>query len=75
MPTLTREQKLDILEKAIAARERGNHEDAAHWSRKIPLAPHLAVALKQILGIDELLKAGYNLSEAEKSYGQNWLHT
>lgn len=73
MIQFTREQQLDILEKALAARKRGDWKDANYWSQKIPLAPHLAMALKVTVGKNELLKMGYILTEAEKEYGQNWL--
>lgn len=74
MSELSREEKLDILEKALEARKCGDNEEAARWSKKIPLAPHLAMVAKDIMGKDFLIKNEYNLSAAEEAYGRNWLN-
>lgn len=73
MSELTREQKLDILEKALAARKCGDYEEAARWSRMIPLSLHMAKVIKEALGKDFLINFGYDLSEVEATYGKNWL--
>lgn len=48
-------------------------EEAKKIEMQIPLAPHLAMALKEVCGADHVKKSGFNLSEAEVKYGKNWL--
>ncbi len=73
MAKYTREEELAILQAAQEARERGDLEEASRLSKKLPLLPCLAMSLKEQVGAEELLKQGYDLSEAEKAYGKNWL--
>ena len=40
---------------------------------QIPVAPHLAMAIKKVMGAQHLIDRGYNLSEAEAKYGKDWL--
>jgi hypothetical protein len=40
---------------------------------RIALASYLAKFLKDHLGLEELLRGGWNLSEAEAEYGPNFL--
>ena len=73
MSQLTHEQRLDILEQVLAAEETGNEAEADRLIRLIPLAAHLAKAFKESFGKDYVLKSGYDLSEAEATYGHGWL--
>jgi hypothetical protein len=38
-----------------------------------PLPPYLAKVYKEKVGIKELIESGWNLSEAEAEFGENWL--
>lgn len=73
MPQLTHEQKSALVDASLAAAERGDRQEERRLLRKLPLAPHLAKAAKEIWGKEFLLKEGYDLSEAEAAYGPNWL--
>lgn len=73
MTTLTREETLKIIQDAQAARRRGDYEEASRISKQLPLAPHLAMFLKEELGPENLITEGYDLSEAEAEYGKDWL--
>lgn len=73
MSQLTREEILDISAKAHQAFEAGHHEDALRIGQAIPLAPHIAMALKNTIGAEAVRNSGFNLNEAEKAYGKDWL--
>jgi hypothetical protein len=73
MPQMTREQEFSIIQASLAAADRGDHDEEKRLLRQLPLAPHLAKAAKEIWGKDFLLHEGYDLSEAEATYGSNWL--
>lgn len=68
-------ETLDILSLAHAAFEKGDTASYVKISQQLPLAPHLAVAAKEIFGVDYLLNSGFDLSEAEACYGKNWLNS
>jgi hypothetical protein len=38
-----------------------------------PLPPYIAKVIKEKVGADFLVNSGWNLSEAEAEFGQNWL--
>ena len=40
---------------------------------QVPLAPHLAMAAKEVFGVDYVRNSGFNLYEAEEKYGKDWL--
>lgn len=67
-------EKLDILQKCNAAIKAGKMDEAYTIMEKIPLAPHLAKALKDLIGNDEVKKSRFNLSAAEEVYGKDWLN-
>ncbi len=73
MAKLTREEEFKILQQSLEAAKRGDQEEAHRLALKVPLAPHLAKALKDLVGAEEMLKEGYDLSEAEAKYGPHWL--
>ena len=71
--TMTIEEKLAISNKACALLKVGDEEGYNHLTRTIPMPPYLAKIFKEKVGVEPLLKAGYNLSEAEVEFGPNWL--
>lgn len=73
MTQLTREQKMDIIDKSLDADERGDHEEANRLMLQLPVPPYLAQIFKEVWGKDFLLEGGYDLSLAEAEYGKNWL--
>jgi hypothetical protein len=73
MEKLTREERFRILSASLAAKERGEHEEASRLIKKIPLPTHLVAAGKELFGIEYLRAQGYDLSEAETAHGKAWL--
>jgi hypothetical protein len=69
----TIQEKLKVGMKAIEARNQGNMAEFEKITRSIPMTPYLAKFAKDYIGADFLLKSGWNLSEAESTYGSDWL--
>jgi len=73
LQTMTLDEKLAISNKACALWATGNKEEASRLIRTAPMPPYLAKIYKEKIGVEPLLKAGYNLSEAEAEFGSDWL--
>jgi hypothetical protein len=73
MQTMTLDEKLDIGVKVAELRNQGKDEEAEKLNKTIPLAPCLAKFYKDHLGLDNLLKSGFNLSEAVAEYGPSFI--
>ncbi|GHV78322.1 hypothetical protein AGMMS49944_01130 [Spirochaetia bacterium] len=72
--TMTLDEKGAIVEKAHEYKVAGNMEEFKRILRQeMPLAPYLAEFAKNRLGPDFLINGGFNLSEAEAEFGENWL--
>jgi len=71
--TMTIEEKLAIACKAAALSDAGDKEGASRLIRTVPMPPYLAKIFKEKVGTDFLIQGGWNLSEAEVEFGQNWL--
>lgn len=69
----THEETMAILQQAIAASERGDEAEYKRLVRLFPLPAYLAKTLKDLYGKEYVLNFGYDLSEAEKRYGKDWL--
>jgi hypothetical protein len=67
------DEKFTIGMKSIELKKQGKFEEAERVHRQIPLPPYLAKFYKDYLGLDALLKSGWNLSEAETEFGSAWL--
>jgi len=72
---MTLDEKLAISNKACALYKAGDMEGYSRLTRTIPMPPYLAKVFKEKVGVEPLLKAGYNLSEAEAEFGPDWLDT
>ncbi len=72
MAKYTREEKQEILLAAMAARKRGDWEEADRISNKLPMAPHLAMSYFTSYGKEALFEAGFDLSEANEAFGEGW---
>jgi hypothetical protein len=70
---MTLDEKLAISCKAAALRKAGDKEGASRLIRTAPMPPYLAKIMKEKMGIDYLINGGWNLSEAEAEFGNNWL--
>lgn len=74
MGLMTLEEKAVVLNAIRAAEEAGNDEEAERLMQHVlPLAPHLAMAAKEMYGKQYLIEGGYNLSEADVEFGDGWL--
>ena len=71
--TMTLDEKLAIACKAAALRQAGDKEGYSRLLRTAPMPPYLAKIYKEKVGVEELLKSGWNLSEAEAEFGPDWL--
>jgi hypothetical protein len=72
--TMTIEEKLAISNKACLLWEAGDNEGYDRLTRSIPMPPYLAKVAKEKIGVDFLINGGWNLSEAEAEFGQDWLN-
>jgi len=72
---MTLDEKLTILNKAISLKKSGDHNGYDRLTKSVPMPPYLAKVFKEKVGAEPLIKAGYNLSEAEAEFGRNWLNT
>jgi len=70
---MTQCAEIDILDEINAAADSGNREKFLELSKKMPVPPEVAMAFKKGFGADFLAHSGFNLSEAENTYGKDWL--
>lgn len=70
----THEERLDIIGRSLVAAEEGKDEESQKIIQQIPLAPHIAKAAKDVMGVEYLINSGFDLSRAEAKYGKNWLN-
>ena len=73
MQTMSLHDKLDIRVKAIELEKQGKAEEAEKLHKSIPIPAYLARWAKKRFGAEALINTGFNLSEAEKEYGVDWL--
>lgn len=71
--SLSHSERLEVLQKCNAAIADGNWDEAYTIMQKIPLPPHLAHVLKELIGSDAVKKTRFNFSAAEQEYGKDWL--
>ena len=71
--TMTLDEKLAISNKALDLFEAGDKEGFSRLIRTAPMPPYLAKIYKEKVGVEQLLKSGWNLSEAEAEFGEDWL--
>lgn len=70
--TMSDERRKEIAKQVIAAMRAGDEELATRLTKQVPLSPPMARVLKADWGI-ELRDAGFNLDDAVKAYGKEWL--
>jgi len=71
--TMTLDEKLSISNRALDLLDAGDEAGYSRLIRTAPMPPYLAKIYKEKIGVEPLLKAGYNLSEAEAEFGPDWL--
>jgi hypothetical protein len=70
---MTEKKKATIMLKSFELRDAGKEAEAHALIATIPLPPYLAKTAKKCFGAGFLIEAGYNLSDAEAAFGQDWL--
>jgi hypothetical protein len=70
---MTLQESLHIGMQAIELEKQGKVEEGSRLRRSIPMEPWLAEWYKKYVGVEELIKGGWNLSEAEAAFGHDWL--
>jgi hypothetical protein len=71
---VTLDEKLAISCKAAALRQAGDHEGYIRLMKTTPIPPYIAKVMKEKVGPEYLINSGWNLSEAEAEFGNNWLN-
>jgi hypothetical protein len=71
--TMTLDEKLAISNKAFELIDAGDREGGIRLMKTAPIPPYIAKVIKEKVGADFLIKEGWNLSEAEAEFGDNWL--
>lgn len=71
---MTLDEKLSISNKAAELWKAGDKEGADLLAKTIPIPPYIANVIKDKLGLDFLLKGGWNLSEVEAEYGHSFFN-
>jgi hypothetical protein len=71
---MTIEEKAKAAYEAVLLFDEGKDEEATRLAKTIPVNPRLAKIGKEVYGADFLIENGYNLLEADKEYGKNWLY-
>ena len=70
---MTEHEKIAVMARVWQLRDAGKEGEAHALQATLPLPPYLAKLFKKLHGADYLIKSGYNLSDAEAAFGQNWL--
>jgi hypothetical protein len=70
---MTLKEQLAILAKAAELWKAGNEDESTALTKTVPMPPFLAKIMKEKVGADYLINGGWNLSEAEAEFGQDWL--
>ena len=73
--TMTFDEKLAISNKACLLWEAGDKEGCRNLMKKLPIPPYLAKVLKEKVGADIIRIGGWDLSEVEAEFGQDWLNS
>ncbi|MDR0639053.1 MAG: hypothetical protein LBG27_09190 [Spirochaetaceae bacterium] len=70
---MTEKEKAAIMMQVCKLWDAGKDEEAHTLQAAIPLQPYLAKVAKKLHVADFLIKAGYNLSEADAAFGPDCL--
>ena len=63
-----------LVTKWLAARDRGDHEEADKFFRKIPFDAPSLMAVKKLFGAEYIRRKGVNTERADAKYGADWLN-
>jgi hypothetical protein len=68
---MTDDERCEIMYQAALL---SDEEEAHKLIASVPLKPELAKVFKDVYGSEFLIEHGYNLLEADKAYGKDWLY-
>ena len=71
--TMTLDEKLTILNKAITMKKAGDRDGYDRLTMSVPMPPYIAKVMKEKVGLDFFKNSDWNLSEAEAEFGSDWL--
>jgi hypothetical protein len=71
--TMTLDEKLALSNKALDLLDTGDSEGYMRLMKTAPIPPYIAKVIKEKVGADFLIDEGWNLSEAEAEFGNDWL--
>jgi hypothetical protein len=71
---MTEHEKADIYMQSLELKKEGKIAEAVAMKRTIPLPAYLAKFVKENVGVECLIQAGWNLAEAEAQFGTDWLN-
>jgi hypothetical protein len=71
---LEQEKKYDLMDKFYDAMEAGDREKVKELAREIVILPETAMSMLRSMGKKRLLATGFNLSAANKAFGEGWIH-
>jgi len=71
--TMTLDEKLAISNKACELWKAGDVEGHDRLMKTIPIPPYQAKVIKDKLGLDVLLKGGWNFAEVEAKFGRDFI--
>ena len=66
--TMTLDEKLTVLNKAITLKKSGDFEGYDRLVRSVPVPHYITKVMKEKVGVDFLINDGWNLSEAEAEF-------
>jgi hypothetical protein len=69
---MTLDEKIALSLKALELKRQGKMKEYEQTMKSLPMPPYLAKFAKEYIGVDFLVKGGWNLSEAEAEYGSGW---
>ena len=74
--TMTLDEKLALSNRALDLLDSGDQEGYIRLKKTAPMPPYLAKIYKEKVGVKQLIKSGWNLSEAEAEaeFGPDWLN-
>lgn len=76
MTTMTKSEenlKYDLMDKYFDAMEAGDYGKAKEICKHIVITPEAAMQSFRSMGKERLLETGFNLSAANKAFGEGWL--
>ncbi len=71
--SMSKEESDAIFEEAAKLLDSGDEDGYFECVKKIPLAPNMALLMRDDMGKEALLESGFNLKDAEIVYGADWL--